>query len=315
MKPIPIALAVGLAGLTLWRWGRLTWLVRAAAALACGALVVYGAGAVHLPGLETMVATIGSTLGPYTYALVAVMAFLETGAFVGLLVPGETVVIVGGVVAGQGHVEVLILLGLTWACALGGDLTGYLLGRRLGRQFLLKHGPRVHITEPRLARVEAFFARYGLATILAGRFAGLVRPVAPFLAGASRYPPGRFTAAAVAGTGLWSTAFVLLGYLFWQSIDQAIAIAKRGSLALAGTVALLVCLVVVYRHVRGRHRLEPDRGLDNRAPAARGELDAPRQERSRVANAPEAQAASERGGRRVSPRLRAHERARAEDAA
>jgi membrane protein DedA with SNARE-associated domain len=315
MKPIPIALAVGLAGLTLWRWGRLTWLVRAAAALACGALVVYGAGAVHLPGLDRMVATMGSTLGAYTYALVGVMAFLETGAFVGLLVPGETVVIVGGVVAGQGHVDVLILLGLTWACALGGDLTGYLLGRRLGRKFLLKHGPRVHITEPRLARVEAFFARYGLATILAGRFAGLVRPVAPFLAGASRYPPGRFTAAAVAGTGLWSTAFVLLGYLFWQSIDQAIAIAKRGSLALAGTVALLVCLVVVYRHVRGRHRLAPDRGLDNRAPAARGELDAPRQERSRVANAPEAQAASERGGRRVSPRLRAHERARAEDAA
>jgi hypothetical protein len=172
MKPIPIALAVGLAGLTLWRWGRLTWLVRAAAALACGALVVYGAGAVHLPGLETMVATIGSTLGPYTYALVAVMAFLETGAFVGLLVPGETVVIVGGVVAGQGHVDVLILLGLTWACALGGDLTGYLLGRRLGRQNLLNHGPLVHFTEPRLARVEEFFARYGLPTILVGRFAG-----------------------------------------------------------------------------------------------------------------------------------------------
>jgi membrane protein DedA with SNARE-associated domain len=204
---------------------------------------------------------------------------------------------------------------LTWACALGGDLTGYLLGRRLGRQFLLKHGPRVHITEPRLARVEEFFARYGLATILVGRFAGLVRPLAPFLAGASRYPAGRFTAAAVAGTGLWSTAFVLLGYLFWQSIDQAIAIAKRGSLVLAGTVALLVCLVIVYRYLQGRHRRAPDRGLDRRAPAGRGGLDAPRQERSRVANAPELQAASEREGRRVSPRLRPPQRARAEDAA
>jgi hypothetical protein len=57
MKPIPVALAAALAGLTLWRWGRLTWLVRAAAALACGALVVYGAGAVHLPGLDRLVAT------------------------------------------------------------------------------------------------------------------------------------------------------------------------------------------------------------------------------------------------------------------
>jgi membrane protein DedA with SNARE-associated domain len=315
MKPIPIALAVALAGLTLWRWGRLTWLVRAAAALACAALSAYGAGVVHLPGLETMVGTIGSTLGPYTYALVAVMAFLETGAFVGLLVPGETVVIVGGVVAGQGHVDVVVLLGLTWACALGGDLTGYLLGRRLGRQFLLKHGPRVHITEPRLARVEEFFARYGLATILIGRFAGLVRPVAPFLAGASRYPPARFTAVAVFGTGLWSIAFVLLGYVFWQSFDQAIAIAKRGSLALAGAVGLLVCLIVVFRYLRGSHRSASDRGVGNRAPAASGGLDAPRQKRSCVASASDLKGASEREGRRVPPRLRGRQRARAEDPA
>jgi hypothetical protein len=62
MKPIPVALAAALTGLTLWRWGRLTWLVRAAAALACGALVVYGAGGVHVPGLDRM----GSTVGAYT---------------------------------------------------------------------------------------------------------------------------------------------------------------------------------------------------------------------------------------------------------
>jgi hypothetical protein len=168
MKPIPVALAAALAGLTFWRWGRLTWLVRAAAALACGALVVYGAGAVHLPGLDRLVATMGSTLGAYTYALVGVMAFLETGAFVGLLVPGETVVIVGGIVAGQGHVHVLILLGLTWACALGGTspATCSVVA------WAAKICSTTVRTEPRLARVEEFFARYGLATILVGRFAG-----------------------------------------------------------------------------------------------------------------------------------------------
>ena len=314
MKPIPIALAVALAALTLWRWRRLTWLVRAVAAFACAALAVYGAGVVHLPGLETMIATIGSTLGPYTYALVAVMAFLETGAFVGLLAPGETVVIVGGVVAGQGHIDVLVLLGLTWACALGGDLTGYLLGRRLGRQFLLKHGPRVHITEPRLARVEQFFARYGLATILVGRFVGLVRAVAPFLAGASRYPLGRFTAVAVVGTGLWSTAFVLLGYLFWQSFDQAVAIAKRGSVALGGAFVLLVCLAATYRYLRGRQRGAGARGPNSRAPVSGGGVEAPRQERSWGASAPDLQSPSGREGRWASPRLKSHHRARAEDA-
>jgi hypothetical protein len=202
MKRSRSHLPQALAGLTLWRWGRLTWLVRAAAALACGALVVYGAGAVHLPGLDRLVATMGSTLGAYTYALVGVMAFLETGPFVGLLVPGETVVIVGGIVAGQGHVHVLILLGLTWACALGG-------------------------TSPATCSVVAWAAKICSTTVRwctspspASRgwrssspatacrrswsdgSRGLVRRVVPFLAGASRYPPGRFTAAAVVGMGL-----------------------------------------------------------------------------------------------------------------
>lgn len=114
-----------------------------------------------------------------------------------------------------------------WICAFAGDLTGDALGRRLGRRFLLEHRPRVHITETRLARVEAFFARYGLATILIGRFVGLVRAIAPFPAGASRYPRGRFAAVAAIGTGLWSATFVLLGLAFWQSFDQAVAIAKQ----------------------------------------------------------------------------------------
>jgi undecaprenyl-diphosphatase len=254
MKVVPIVLAVVAACLTVWRWPRLGWPLRAAGAASCIALALYGAGIVRLPEFETLLGTIGSTLGSFTYALVAVMAFLETGAFVGLLVPGETVVIVGGVVAGQGHIEVLPLLGLTWCCAFGGDLTGYLLGRRLGRRFLLAHGPRVHITEARLVRVEDWFARYGLGTILIGRFVGLVRPVAPFLAGASRYPPARFCGLALLGTGLWSAAFVLLGFLCWQSFDRALTIAKRGSLALAATVALMLGLVVAYRYLRTRSR-------------------------------------------------------------
>src|SRR5437762_6463101 len=221
MKLLPIVFAFAVAAVIVWRWARLGWPVKLAGAAVSAAVALYGAGVFHLPELEKVVASVGSTLGPYTYALVAVMAFLETGAFVGLLVPGEMVVIVGGVVAGQGHIELLPLLGLTWICAFTGDLTGYALGRRLGRRVLLEHGPHVHITEARLARVETLFARYGLGTILIGRFVGLVRPIAPFLAGASRYPAGRFAAVARAGTGLSSAAFVLLGFAFCQSFEQA----------------------------------------------------------------------------------------------
>jgi len=148
MKVFPTLFASVVAAATVFGWTRLTWLMRIAGLPLSIALALYGVGVVKPPDLETIVGTVGSTLGPYTYVLVGVMAFLETGAFVGLLVPGETVVIVGGVVAGQGHIDVLALLGLTWISALAGDITGYALGRRLGRQFLLKHGRQVHITGP-----------------------------------------------------------------------------------------------------------------------------------------------------------------------
>jgi membrane protein DedA with SNARE-associated domain len=252
MRVLPTALAIVAACTIVWRWPRLGWPLRAAGAVLCTALGLYGSGIIRLPEFETVLRTLGSTLGPYTYALVAVMAFLETGAFVGLLVPGEMVVIVGGVVAGQGHIDMPALLVLAWCCAFGGDITGYLLGGRLGRRFLLEYGPRVHISEARLLRVEEWFARYGVATILIGRFVGVVRPIAPFLAGASRYPPGRFGALAALGTGLWSAAFVLLGFLCWQSFDRALAIAKSGSLALAAIVLLTLGLVVGYRYLRTR---------------------------------------------------------------
>ena len=106
------------------------------------------------PDLEHAVRQLGSTLGPWTYALVGVMAFLETGAGVGLIAPGELAVILGGVAAGQGEVELMPLIALVWVCAVAGDTLSYVLGRRLGRGFLLEHGRLVKLTPDRLEQVD-----------------------------------------------------------------------------------------------------------------------------------------------------------------
>src|SRR3984885_5736705 len=122
------------------------------------------------PDLEHALRSVGSTLGPWTYALVGVMAFLETGAGIGLIAPGELAVILGGVAAGQGELKLVPLIALVWACAVAGDTLSYVLGRRLGRGFLLEHGHRVKLTPARFGQGEGYFPRPGGKT---SRFGGV----------------------------------------------------------------------------------------------------------------------------------------------
>jgi membrane protein DedA with SNARE-associated domain/membrane-associated phospholipid phosphatase len=258
VKPTWIVFAVALVAFLVWRRRRLEPTVLIGGALVAAASVVYGLGVVHLPNLEHLLIDIGEMLGNWTYLLVGTLAFLETGAFIGLIAPGETALLLGGLVAGQGQIDVLTLIAIVWAAAVAGDLTSFYFGRRLGRAYLVKHGPRVHITEDRLEQVEGFFDRHGGKAILLGRFVGLVRAVAPFLAGSSGMPLRRFLPYDVIGAGLWGASFVLLGYIFWQSFSQLVDYAKKGALALGAVIVLVVAIVAAVRWLRDE---------DNRAKA------------------------------------------------
>src|ERR687898_534554 len=155
----------------------------APAALAAAATLAVIAGLLPLPDFTAALEDASRTLGAWAYPAVGAFAFLETGAFVGLLVPGETAVVVGGVVAAAGDVELVPLIGLVWLAAAAGDLASFVLGRRLGRPFLERHGPRLRVGPERLRQVERFYARHGGSAVLLGRFVGLVRAVSPFVAG------------------------------------------------------------------------------------------------------------------------------------
>jgi membrane protein DedA with SNARE-associated domain/membrane-associated phospholipid phosphatase len=266
VKPTWLVFAVALAAFLVWRRRQLEPTLLAGGALAAAAAVVYGLGVVHLPNLETLLINVGETLGGWTYLLVGALAFFETGAFVGLVAPGETALLLGGLVAGQGQIDVLTLIAIVWAAAVAGDLTSFYLGRRLGRAFLVKHGPRVHITEGRLHQVEGFFDRHGGKAILIGRFVGIVRAVAPFLAGSSGMPLRRFLPYDVIGAGLWGSTFVLLGYVFWQSFSQLVDYAKKGALALGTVIVLVVAVVWAIRWLRDpAHRAQARAWLERQA--------------------------------------------------
>src|SRR5215207_7683883 len=72
--------------------------------------VLVGTGVIELPNIEKLIEDVGTRLGRWTYLLVGLLAFLETGAFVGLVAPGETAVLVGGLVAGQGQIDLVVLI-------------------------------------------------------------------------------------------------------------------------------------------------------------------------------------------------------------
>ncbi len=250
LHPLPLVAAVALVGFAVIRRRKLSRVHLAGIALAAIACALFGFGVIPVPNVVGFVERVGRTLGVWTYLLVGVLAFLETGAFVGLVAPGETAVLVGGVVAGQGEISPVLLIALVWACAVAGDVTSYTLGRRLGRAWLLRHGPRLKITEARLEQVEEFFDKRGGVTILIGRFIGLIRALAPFIAGTSRMPLRKFLPFDIVGAGLWSALFVMLGYVFWQSIDTVTKYVGRGLFVFGLVVGLVVAGIYLRRLAR-----------------------------------------------------------------
>jgi membrane protein DedA with SNARE-associated domain len=200
--------------------------------------------------LQNLLEDISTTLGAWTYLLVGFFAFAETGAFVGLVVPGETVMLLGGAVAGQGAIDIYLLIAIAWFAAWLGDTTSFFLGRRLGRNFVLDHGPRVGISHERFEKVEDYFGRHGGKTIFIGRFISLVRAFAPFIAGSSGMRYRAFVPYSILGTGLWASAHILVGYFFSRSIETAGKYAAKGAFLLATLIVVVVGIVFLYRRLR-----------------------------------------------------------------
>ena len=234
-------------------------------------------GAVPTPEFSGVLSDAADSLGSWTYALVPSLAFLETGAFVGLAVPGETAILVGGVVAERGEVQLAPLIGLVWLAAVGGDVVSFLLGRRFGRPLLDAHGARLRIRAEHVERVERIFDRHGGKAILVGRFVGILRALMPFVAGASRFPLRRFVPYTALGALGWAATFTLVGYGFSESFESAGEDATRIALAAAlgaGVVMLALAIRSGRKRAPAAHQPQRDergQGAERRPDEAPGE--------------------------------------------
>ena len=135
-----------------------------------------------LPDIEGFLIDLSNTLGAWTYLLVAGTGLSGDRRVRRADRPGETAIVLGGVVASSGRVSLPVVIAIAWVFAFLGDLASFWLGRRLGRKFVYS---RSWLPVARVEQVEGFYLRHGAKAIFVGRFIGLVRAVSPFLAGAS----------------------------------------------------------------------------------------------------------------------------------
>jgi len=196
--------------------------------------------------LDRLILFVGQ-VGPWGYLVIFLIVVLECQALLGLIMPGESLVLVGGFLAGQGLLDPWILLCVISLAAIGGDSIGYELGKHLGPVWLLRHGERFGLRQQHLDHVDRFFARHGGKAVLGSHFLHLLRALMPFIAGARRMPYLRFLVFNAAGCIVWATVFVLLGFVAGESWRAAAKWIGHGSEIVGGVLVLAVALGWLWR--------------------------------------------------------------------
>lgn len=187
--------------------------------------------------------TLTSVPSGVVYAAVFALPFLEASIFLGFVLPGETALVVGGVLAGQGKASLTLVLALAVLGAILGDAVGYGIGRRYGPGLQASRLGKV-VGDQRWSTTASFLQRRGAPAVFFGRWTALLRALVPSAAGMAKLPYRTFAMWNALGGILWATACVLGGYAVGDVIGRYIA---QGGYVLIGLVVLAVVVHLVHK--------------------------------------------------------------------
>ena len=194
-------------------------------------------------------------------ALLFALPALEAPAFLGLVVPGELALLLGGVLAEQGRIPLAAAIAVGTGGALAGDAAGFWIGRRWGPRLVASPIGR-RVGPARLHRAEALLLRGGGRALFVGRCTAVVRVVLPGLAGMLGLRYRTFALWTGAAAVLWSVVHVLLGYLAGAGWRHVHHLTGRVGLGLAAAVVLALAGAWLLRRRSSRARPAPVDCLD-----------------------------------------------------
>lgn len=204
---------------------------------------------------------LGDYVGGWLYVIAGALAFGEAAILVGLVIPGETALLVAGYFCHQGVLSLPIMIAVAIGCAIAGDSVGYEFGRWFGPR--LKNSRLGHLVgTSRWESTENFIRRHGGKAVLLGRGVAVLRALVPSMAGMSRMRYRTFLPWNALGGTIWASACVLVGYAFAASLTTVQKYVTWGPIP----IVVLVVAVVAWREIRRRRReragTNPDPSVD-----------------------------------------------------
>jgi membrane-associated protein len=186
--------------------------------------------------LDAHLSALVDAAGNWSYAVLALVIFCETGLVITPFLPGDSLLFAAGAISALGGMNVHLLAVLLIAAAIIGDAVNYTVGRYFGERIAARY-----IKPEYLERTRSFYARHGGKTIVLARFIPIVRTMAPFVAGMGQMEYRRFAWYNVTGGMGWVLLFIYAGYFF----GNLPAVKERFSLVIVAVIILSMVPVLI----------------------------------------------------------------------
>lgn len=196
--------------------------------------------------LDAHLAEVIRDYGVWTYAILFLIVFCETGLVVTPILPGDSLLFAAGSLGALGYLDLTLLAPLLCGACLCGDLVNYTVGKLLGRRLFSDPNARF-LKREYLDKTHGFYERYGAKTIILARFIPIVRTFAPFVAGMGTMKLGKYIAFCVAGALIWVGVCITAGYLF----GNIPVVKKNFTLVVLGIIVISI-LPAVFGFIRAR---------------------------------------------------------------